>query len=210
MTTKGSITKEELSEIEEMRKRLAELEKALEDKKIPDDDSGREIQSDDYVTIMSLLPYTLTLSTKERGQGSVRKFSGFGETKRVLYKDLVEICENHRGFLESGYFIILDKDVIRTLGLDDIYDKILNREQIEKVLDTKTDALKLYESANQRQKQIIIEMLIKKLFEDPDSVNLNIVDKISRESGVNIREKVESIREYEELMEEIKKEETKK
>lgn len=201
MSTKTNMTVEELSEIEELRKRLAELEKAI-GKKEPEKTDEEEIKSDDYIQVMSLMPYTLNLSTKERGQGNIKKFENFGEVKRILFRELVDICEVHRSFLEAGFFYILDKKAIHTLGLADIYDKILDKEKIEKILNTRTDALKLYKSANLRQQQIIIEMLIKKLFENPDSVNLNVIDKISRESGIDIREKVENIRQYDEILEE--------
>jgi hypothetical protein len=153
------------------------------------------IKPDEYVSIMSLLPYFLNLSTKEFGQGSVKKFTKFGEIKRVLYGDLVEIMENHKNFLEAGYFYILNPAIIRKHGLDDIYQKILTKEKIEEILTANSEeCVALYNSANPQQQEIIVQLLTDKLRANPDSVNLNVIDKISRISKVDILKRVEDSR----------------
>lgn len=183
---------DEKKEIEMLRARLAELEDAnrMESTKIP---------LDEYIPVMSLLPYRLNLSTKANGTGDVKKFSKFGEVKNILYKDLVDILETNSSFMESGFFYILNPAVIRQHGLDEVYSKILTKEKIEEILATNSkNSISLYESANEEQQKVILQLLIDKVRENPDAVNLNTIDKISRISGVNISERV---REYEELQE---------
>ncbi len=193
MTTK-STTKlsgnTEMSEIELLRARLAELEGEQETK---------EIKQDEYIPVMSLIPYHLNLSTKEGGQGNVKRFTKFGEIKSILYKDLLDIIEVHPNFLEAGYFYILHSGFIRQQGLNEIYSKILTKDKIEQILTTNTEeCITLYNSANPKQQEIIIQLLIDKVRNEPDSINLNTVDKISRLSKVDIVGKAEESKQLEE------------
>ena len=194
MTTQGtqkSLSADEKKEIAALEARIAELTKQLESSRViePEDD---KIQLDEYIPVMSLLPFSLNLSTKEMGQGNVKKFTKFGEVKRILYKDLVDIMEAAPQFLAAGFYYILDPRVIRAHGLDEIYSKILSKEKIEDILSANSEeGLSLYNSANEEQQKVIVDLMVNKLVEDPKSINLNIIDSISRASGIKIMDKVE-------------------
>jgi hypothetical protein len=186
----------------DLMKRIAELESQLG---VPSGEETQEVDSkiqlDDLISVMSLLPYTLNLSTLASGKGRVIKFTHFGEVKRILYKDLLEIMENNSNFLEAGYFYILHPALIRHHGLGDVYSKILTKEKIEEVLGVSSDeSLKLYESANFKQQEVIIQTLIDKVKDNPDSVDLNMVDKISRVSKVDIVKRAEDARAIDETV----------
>lgn len=193
MKTKGTTNQADL------RKKIAELEAQLQG----DNDSPSEdkIQLDDFISVMSLLPYNLNLSTKAGGQGRLVKFTRFGEVKKILYKDLVEIMENNSSFLEAGYFYILHPVLIRHHGLGDVYSKILTKEKIEEVLGANSEeSLALYESANQKQQEVIIQSLIDRVVESPNLVNLNMIDKISRVSKVDIMKRAEDAKQLNEIV----------
>lgn len=160
------------------------------------EESYEKIELDDMVPVMSLLPYTLNLSTKEQGQGSTKKFTRFGEIKQVLYKDLIDILDNHANFLEAGFFYILSPAVIKQHGLGDVYSKILTKEKMEELLSLRDEeCLKVYSSANDKQKEVLIELVIDKVRDNPESVNLNLVDRLSRLSKVEIIKRAEDERE---------------
>lgn len=196
--------KEEMSELEQMKIKMAELEqqlkKALENtdkedikevEQFGETDYPRDIRQDEYIPVMSLIPWTLNLSTEGMGRGKIKKFTYFGEIKRILYSELVDIMDMHPNFLNSGLFYILDKDVVRKHGLNDVYDNILDKDKIEKILDTKDEkCVELYKNANKKQQEVIIKLLVEKMKEDPDTVNLNVIDKISRISNIDIQQKV--------------------
>lgn len=227
MTAKENIAKveskdkQQLSEIDILRKELQALKEQISEQKdeetyqtdisdISNEGSTeRKIEQDEYIPVMSLVPHILNLSTEPNGNGKVKRFESFGQVKRVLYRDLVGIIDSNTKFTEAGYFYILDPDVVRQHGLDDIYANILTKEKMEEILNTNGDnASKLFETANSRQKEIIIELIIGKLLENPDAVDLNVVDRIARISKVDIMDKVESSRlareDREELVEEKK------
>lgn len=198
--------------IEKLEKEINELKSKLSTKDIVpsskpvvenneyDDDDEFEkynIPQDTYIKVISLCPYQLNLSTKGMGRGKIFTFHEFGQSKRILYSDLVEILESHQAFLKDGLFYIADKRVIRKNGLDDIYSNILNKDSIEKIISGSTnDAVSLFKSASEKQQEIIVDMLIEKVQSDPDSVDLNLVDKISRASGIKIQERAEEARTY--------------
>lgn len=188
------------SEIEMLKAKIAELEKNSKEVVTThkEEIEDRKIQQDEYISVMSLLPYNLNLSTKEGGQGSTKKFTKFGEVKKILYKDLVEILEVHSNFLEAGYFYILDPTLIRHHGLDDTYSKILTKDKIEEILLANSDeCITLYNSSNEKQQEIIVQLLVDKLKDAPGSLNLNMVDRISRISKVDIIKKAEESKELE-------------
>jgi hypothetical protein len=201
------LSDEEKKELDELKARLAELEPAQEETERTDSRANPKRASvplDEYVPVMSLLPYRLNLSTREGGQGDIKKFSRFGEIKNILFRDLVNIAEVNRSFLEAGYFYILNKDVIRQLGLDEIYSEILTKEKIEEILNSlETEhCVELYETANKKQQQVIVQLFVDKMKENPESVNLYTVDRVSRLSGIDISRRVaEEKRMAEELAE---------
>jgi hypothetical protein len=200
MNTKTSkeLSDDEKKEVDSLKARLAELEEPVTNTE--KSEKGQSIQAkrsrvllDDYVPVMSLLPYRLNLSTKEGGQGDIKKFTKFGEVKNILYKDLVDIIEVDRSFMEAGFFYILDPIVIRQHGLDETYSKILTKEKIDEILNNiNTEyCIELYNSANSEQQKVIVQLLIEKIKTDPSSVNLYTVDRISRLSKIDISNKAE-------------------
>lgn len=174
-----------LSEIDELKRQLAILVKEKEHSTdtVMDDVDAR-LRPDTYVTIVSLCPYTLNLSTKPRGTGTTYTFRAFGEKKRILYSDLVLIMENHRehtDFLREGFFYIENKDVIRRHGLDDAYEKILTKEKIEQLLSTNDIdiAVSLFSNATDSQRGMVSDILVGKMI-NGERVDLNLIDALSK------------------------------
>jgi hypothetical protein len=176
--------------IKELEAKLALYEK----NEIDEGSAEIVVLQTDYIKIMSLLPYKLNLATREKGQGKIYKFEKIFQIKKIIYSDLVDILEVNREFLEAGYFIILSPKVVRLNGLDEIHNKILTKEKIEQILNGTDEGLALYSSANERQQKVIIELFVDKLIADPLSLDLNMVDRLSRLSGVNITQKAEESR----------------
>ena len=186
----------------ETEKRIKFLEQQLEKFIQREEESATEINSDNYIKVMSLCPNTLNLCTKLYGQGKIFKFTKFGEVKRILYGDLVDVLEVNPTFAEAGLFFILDERVIRRHGLDDTYSRILDKSKIEQIFEgNNTDALNLYKSSNPRQQEVIRDMLIDKLRDD-ENFDLNLIAAISKYSKVDLQEKANDAREFAKIDEE--------
>ena len=153
-------------------------------------DERMDIRSDAKIKVISLCANTLCLTGKRKDRPFI--FRKFGDVKRIRYEELSDIIENHRTFLEDGEFMILDSEVIKFHDLEGAYDKIIDKETIEKVLSGNfSDAIKIVENANDRQKKTIAAMLVRKIINN-EEVSLDFVDKVSRLVGFDINEKAQN------------------
>jgi hypothetical protein len=169
----------------------------------------RDIRPDDYVKIMSLNNKPMNISSEPRFQGKALSFTYFGETKKVLYSEFLDIKENHKNFFEQGLFYLLDegRGIIKELGYEELYEHILTKEKIEDILNSNPNAFNFFQSANKKQQELIINMLIIKL-RDGQSVDRNLIADISRYSGIDIEAKVKKALDdiaYEEGLKNLKK-----
>lgn len=180
-------------------KKEKEVTKIMEQSIIDDGEEPEiEIRPDKYITIINLCRGELNLSTIPGGKGKIFSFRTFGEKKRIVYSALVDIMDASPRFLEEGFYYIADKRVIARHGLDDIYSKLLTKEMIENIFSkemSEEEAAVLYKSANKSQQGIILSLIIQKLSKE-DIIDMNMVNIISRISGIDISEKVKDVKFY--------------
>lgn len=193
------------SELDNIYKMIAELQSQKNTLAVSEeypkeeyDYEGEDVPLNSYVRVMSLIPYELNLSTQRHGKGRIFTFRGYGTTKRIIYEELEKIIEENRHFLERGYFIILDKRVVRKHGLDDIYNNIMNKEKMDMVLlgfekgDVKeNDILSFAKSAPKAQQEILATMIIDKRI-NGEEIDLNLFDKFSRIMDVDLNQQYEN------------------
>jgi hypothetical protein len=164
--------------------------KNVDQELVQEENVNNKIMLDELIPVMSLLDFPLNLMNQTNGKAKYR-FEKFGQKKEILYQDILRIIEDYQTFMIFGYFVILDKRVINRHGLQEIQSKILTKEKIEKVLDGSQDAFTLYKEAQPEQQRVIIGMLTQKVINDPNSVNMNLIDQISRHSKINILQSAE-------------------
>ena len=175
--------------------------KRQNEEQVQEESVNNKIPLDDLIPVMSLLDYPLNLLNQSNGKAKHR-FERFGQKKEILYQDILRIIEDYQNFMQFGYFIILDKRVIDRHGLQEMQSRILTKEKIEKILEGSTEGFSLYKEAAPEQQRVIVGMLTQKLIENSDSVDMNLIDQISRFSKINILQNVEDSKEL------FKKEET--
>lgn len=192
------------SSYEELEKKVADLSSALEqllkqqEQTKTVSNKAEQIQPNEFIKVMSLLGNKLNLSTQPHGRGKTFSFDRFGEVKNILYSDLIEINNNQKNFLEAGYYYILDDRVIDAESLNDVYEKILDKKQIELILSSKDGAIAMFQKANPKQQSVIIGFITEKILNGED-VDFNIVNEIKRVSGIDINEKVQNTQEARKL-----------
>jgi hypothetical protein len=195
------------SEIELLREQVNVLTKLISEKHDSKKESTKEeypideendiitISSDTYVKVMSLTPFYLTLTTQEYGRGKKFNFEKYGDVKRILYHDLCDIMEQHPNFLNDFNYVILNRDVVRKHGLDDLYSKMLTKETIDKIINNgnDTDSVNLFKACGDVQRENIITILLDKMLND-EFVDLNLLDRMSRIVGYSISERGEEMK----------------
>ena len=157
-----------------------------------------EVPLNSYIKVMSLIPYELNLSTERHGKGRIFTFRGYGKTKRIIYQELEKIIEENRHFLERGFFIILDKRVVRKHGLDDIYKNIMNKEKMDMIFlgfqggeVKENDILTFAKSAPKEQQKILATMIIDKRI-NGETIDLNLFDKLGRMMNIDLNQEYEN------------------
>ena len=194
------------TELEMLKQQLAEMSAKIAQlsgsgEKEIQSDNGKEIHIalDEYIKVMSLVPNELNLSTRKGKGGKIFQFTKLYEVKRIMYQDLADILENHRNFVDAGFFVVLNKDVIRHQGLDDAYANILTKEKMEDVFrGNSTDALNLFKSANPEQQEVICRVIVEELADGKEK-DLNFVDRISRVVGYSLVERADDMKKSREL-----------
>jgi len=160
-----------------------------------------EIRPDKYIQVVSLCPNPLTISTAISG-GKSFKFRKLGEMKRIIYQDLVDIMEVQPTFLEAGVFYISNRDVIRRHGLDEFYEKIITKDEMEQILSASDDtSFSIFRSANKRQQEYLVGMLVKRISTGED-IDRNFIHLVSEETGINIATKAEEEKKFKEILNE--------
>lgn len=176
------------AEYDALKKELEKLQKVqnvseLKQENIMDDEDVNlniDIPSDKHIKVMSLTPYLLTLTTEEHGRGKKYDFHSFGEVKNIPYHYLYDIMEAHPNFVDEGYFVILNKDVVRKHDLEEKYQKFLTKEKLDKILSgNQSDAANLFKACGEAQRGFIINIIHDKMLAG-ESVDLNLLDRLSR------------------------------
>lgn len=190
----------ELQKLEVIQKESSGV--AVEDKVV----DGRKyetasftIRPDEYVEIISLCPTDLYLS-RGMNDDNPLKFEKLGESKHVLYSELVAFINNHSRFTRDGIFYIVDERIVKRHGLVDFYDEILTKEEIAIVMesDSKT-AIKLFNMTNKNQQEYLSDMFIKKIVAGED-VDMNMVFQMGKILGTDIAQKAEDAKEFKKLL----------
>lgn len=190
---------DQLLSLQAKKEATAIVELLKDDEEVMDEFNEIKISQDDYIKIVSLCDNPLYMSSLGFGKGKQWSWEKFGDTKRIVYSDVVAIMENYQRFLKKGYFYIADKRVIRRHGLDDLYATILSKEKIQKILGCNDDtSVELFSNANEEQRPMILRMIVSKIARG-ENMDLNIVDKISRIAKVNIVEQAKEMKEISEL-----------
>jgi len=202
----GKVLTPEQKEIQELRKRLDELEKSSKQSGVIAPpatpialDDGIPLNKN--IRVMSLCNNKLNLSTQARGLGHRYSFEKFGEVKRIQYGDVLAINDNHRNFKEAGYYYILDDRVIEEEGLTYIYEKILNKEKIECILANGEGSLGFFQAANPKQQKLVLDMIVTKMVNN-EFMDANLVREISKVSKFDIEARVKDLQEINEIKKE--------
>jgi len=162
------------------------------------------VRQDDYIEVVSLCPNMLTMTTEAKGMGFPYTWTNFGDISQIVYSDLQLLIKNHGSglytdFFREGYVYINDKDVVKKSGFNEIYEKLLTFEQMQEVIKCDSEkCAELLASTNKRQQLHVARMVIEKII-NGEKLDLNIVDKFARISGVNIVEEARYSGSYREM-----------
>jgi len=198
-TTTRQVPKD--SQIDKMEKLILESQIQIRNmQRQIDSDAPRSkrdsVSQDDYIEVISLCPNMLTMTTETKGMGFPYTWVNFGDVSQIVYSDLQLLIKSHGSglytdFFREGYVYINDKDVVKKSGFNEIYENLLDFEQMQEVLKCDSEkCAELLETTNKTQQLHVSRMIIERII-NGEKLDLNIVDKFARISGVKIIEEAE-------------------
>lgn len=185
----------------EEQKKIKELEKTIEDLNamvrmlVNNNTLSTQVQNnnsiDKDVTVVSLCNNMLNLSTEANGGGTVYTFNEFGEKQEIPYIDLKRIIKNNKKFIQGGKCYIEDMEVVKNEHLENYYKKILNDDEITRLLSlTRKEFVDAFEKITPAQQIIFKEIVMDKLVNSKNDVDMNIVQYLNEKFNTNLMEDV--------------------
>lgn len=143
---------------------------------------------EENIPVMSLLPHKLNLVTGKLGEGNVYEFTEMYQIVDIPFGDLQAILRvpNNFKMAQNGKFYIMHEQAVKKLRLETAYNKILNPEQLQKVLNQpNVDLVEVYKLAPQGQQQIILEVLKEKK-RNGANLDMNVLHEIGELAHVDL------------------------
>lgn len=191
-TVKVENTNNDVMELlKQMQAELASLKKENESlKKNEKSVAHEEMSNDTEVEVMSLYAGTMNLYTEGFGNGQKYSFTdGYGSIIDIPLGDLKQIVKNNSKIAKDGYFYIMNEDVVSICRLKKAYENLLSYEQMEKLSKATDDqVVRLYESAPDSQKELIVEYFANKKANN-ESVSSSLLYRLEELSGKKLIEK---------------------
>ena len=139
------------------------------------------------VIVTSLTVGQLNLSTEGYGQGEIYTFEHIGEEQSIPLEDLKKIIKNNKSFVEGGNFFIHDDDVVESQKLTNIYKKLLSYDEMLDLFNKDRSVFeKVFANMTANQKETLKRIIFEKLNENEKSVDMNIVQVINDNLGIDI------------------------
>lgn len=132
------------------------------------------------ILVISLVTGHLLLTTDGLGSGRHYDFDEQFETVLIPENDLREIVRSMPKTTQNGYFYIDNKEFVQDMNLEYAYRKILSGEDLNKIFNNNCETfMKIYNSAVEGQKKIIVETAINKKMQK-EHIDANILIELGK------------------------------
>lgn len=157
------------------------------------------IDTERDVFVVSLVRGALNLATEGEGAGFIYKFEQFGEELPIKYSDLKLIVQNNKKMLNKGRFYIYDKEFISQQRLEQAFNKIFSKEEMENLYSaSKKEFAQLFDKMVPTQQGMFTALLIDSIRDGKD-IDANIVQIVSEKIGKNVYDLVKESKLYADL-----------
>ena len=191
INSQDEIIKQLMAQIEEQNAKMAEMQKQIENNNQPQtvvvNNENNSIRGK-KVKVVNLMQNPLNISTEQNGNGRVYSFKNYGDSRLIKFDDLADIVASYPYTMEHGLAYICDKEVVEELGLADDYDKLFDKETMDKVVKLREESdldlflgmdINLQESAAKR---------IAELINANERMDYNYLRIIKEKTGIDIEE----------------------
>jgi hypothetical protein len=156
----------ELEQILKMSKEIAEnAKKEAKDKSMISEMTEKNesvhrikkpnVDKSELVPVMNLTHGSLVYQSRKTGMEV--KFEQYGDIEYLEVGELLTMRSSQRRFLDEPWILILDEEVVNYLGLDKLYKKLVNPDNIDEIFNFKQERfIEVIQSAPRGYSQLIV------------------------------------------------------
>lgn len=177
--------------LKEMQEQLEALKKQAQTPTIVQTvgSSGKKVK------VVSLTSCVISVSTEENGEGKAITFNKYGDIRTVKFDDLADMVASYPNAFEKGYIYINDPAVVAELGLDDVYQDIHTKKDMDKILKLDSDeSVEGFKNLDTLFQKIIARDLATRLM-NGEKLDRNRIQKIKDDTNIDIEAMAEDIKE---------------
>lgn len=189
---------EEILEEEESKRKAEDKEVESEDVEVEVEEEDDDIFAlnedafkpshvfDDNDLILCMSGERGNMTFKSQLSGFTVKTTGFGQTVKIPYKDLVYVHNVSPRAFHEGHIIILNEHLQEEFNLGDVYKKVITPNNIQKVLQMDSDDLSKFIADMPSGMKPALYNEARKMYRDGRLDSIKTVDAIQEEFGISL------------------------
>jgi hypothetical protein len=168
----------------------------------PKEQSGLSALNGKQIKLVSLMKCPINISTEPDGQGTVKTFEKYGDTRMVKFDVLSDMVASYKNTFEKGLIYIADKTAVDELGLTDEYDKICDKKVLDEISDLMTDsAVELFCNIDEALQESVATDIARNMT-NGQKYDLNKIRDIKERTKFDIEKMADAIEEEKRVREE--------
>ena len=195
--SQDELIKQLMAQIEEQNKKMAEMQSQINNQPqttiIQQSNNGL---SSKKVKVVNLMHNPLNISTEPNGMGRVFTFREYGDSRLIKYDDLADIVAAYPNTMEGGLAYICDKEVVESLGLSEEYEKLFDKETMDKVVKLREESdLELFLGMDKNLQESTARKIAERLNAN-ERVDYNYIKTIKEKTGIDIEEIAKNLKDF--------------
>ena len=185
-----------MAQIEEQNKKMAEMQSQINKQPQTTIIQQNNGLGGKKIKVVNLMHNPLNISTEPNGMGRVFTFREYGDSRLIKYDDLADIVAAYPNTMESGLAYICDKEVVESLGLTEEYEKLFDKETMDKIVRLREDSdLELFLGMSKELQESTARTIAERINAN-ESVDYNYIKIIKDNTGIDIEEIAKNLKDF--------------
>jgi len=147
------------------------------------------------IRCINLANNPLNVTTEPDGKGKVYAFDKYGDSRLIKFDDVADIVAAYPNTCEMGLFYIANKEAVKELGMEDVYENLLTQKQIDEMCymrrESDVDIFVGLDSTVQK----IWATKIANLLNKNEKIDYNFLRRIKDETEIDLEELAKDMKE---------------
>ena len=128
--------------------------------------------------------------------GRVYTFKEYGDSRLIKYDDLADIVAAYPRTMESGFAYICDKEVVEALGLADDYQKLFDKETMDKIIKLREESdLELFLGMDVKLQESTAKKIAERINAN-ERIDYNYLRIIKEKTGIDIEDIANGLKDF--------------